>query len=119
MNHLSLKPQWSDKEYRDAYLDASIEQGIAWQIRINRQLRGLTEDEFADLLKIEKPELAKLENPEEGTYNLEDLVRIAKVFDCALEVKFIPYSELARNSLNLSEQVQFAAPYSSEVVEYD
>lgn len=105
------KPEWQDREYREAYLEASSEQGIAWQIRINRQKRGITQEDLAKAMGISLPMMQELEDPEIGEYPLETLVKVAKVFDCALSVKFIPYSELAEDSQNLSEESQYAPPY--------
>lgn len=107
------RPEWRDKEYREAYLEASVEQGIAWQIRINRQKRGITQEDLAKALGITLPMLQELEDPEIGGYSLETLVKVAKVFDCALSVKLIPYSELAEDSHDLSEDAQYAPPYSA------
>lgn len=107
------KPEWQDREYREAYLEASLEQGIAWQIQINRQKRGITQEDLAKALGISLPMLQELEDPEIGEYPLETLIKVAKVFDCALSVKFIPYSELAEDSQNLSEDAQYAPPYTA------
>lgn len=117
VRYLSLKPQWSDREYREAYLEASIEQGIAWQIRINRQKRGLTQKDLAKTLKTRQSAISRLEDPEHGAYNLKTLIEIAKAFDCALSVKYIPYSRLAEESYMLSEEDQFALPYSAQIKE--
>jgi len=117
VKYLSLKPQWSDREYREAYLEASIEQGIAWQIRINRQKRNLTQNELAKVLNTRQSAISRLEDPEHGAYNLKTLIEIAKAFDCALSIKFIPYSRLACESYNLSEDDQFAPSYSAETQE--
>jgi hypothetical protein len=42
------KPAWKDKEYREAYMEASVEQAISWQVKVNRQKRGLTKQQLAD-----------------------------------------------------------------------
>ncbi|MCX5959717.1 MAG: helix-turn-helix transcriptional regulator [Cyanobacteria bacterium] len=117
VRYLSLKPQWCDQEYREAYLEASIEQGIAWQIKINRQKRGLTQRDLANILNTKQSAISRLEDPEHGAYNLKTLVEIAKAFDCALSIKYIPYSRLAEESYLLSEEDQFALPYSAEAQE--
>jgi len=117
VRYLSLKPQWTDREYREAYLEASIEQGIAWQIRINRQKRDLTQRDLANTLNTKQSAISRLEDPEHGAYNLKTLVEIAKAFDCALSIKYIPYSRLAEESYLLSQEDQFALPYSAEVEE--
>lgn len=117
VRYLSLKPQWSDREYREAYLEASIEQGVAWQIRINRQKRNLTQKDLAKALNTRQSAISRLEDPEHGAYNLKTLIDIANAFDCALSIKYIPYSMLAAESYKLSEGDQFAPPYSTEIQE--
>ena len=117
VRYLSLKPQWSDQEYREAYLEASIEQGIAWQIKINRQKRDLTQRDLANMLNTKQSAISRLEDPEHGAYNLKTLIEIGKAFDCALSIKYIPYSRLAEESYFLSEEDQFALPYSTEAKE--
>ncbi len=117
VRYQTLRPRWSDREYREAYLEASIEQGVAWQIRINRQKRNLTQKDLAKALNTGQPAISRLEDPEHGAYNLKTLIEIAKAFDCALSIKYIPYSMLAAESCKLSEDDQFAPPYSTEVQE--
>jgi len=114
---IEKRPKWKDKEYREAYMEAAIEQGVAWQIRINRNLREMTEEDLAVHLGIESSVISELEDPTCGGHSLETLVNIAKAFDCALSVKFISYSQLALDSEKLAETEQFAAPYSMELEE--
>lgn len=114
---LSRRPKWSDREYREAYMEAAIEQGVAWQIRINRLNRRLSQAELARAIGTQQSAISRLEDPEYGRHNLDTLVHIAKAFDCALLVKFVPYSILAADSENLSEDDQYAIPYSQEIGE--
>lgn len=112
---LLSRPQWGDKEYRDAYMQAAVEQGVAWQIKINRQHRHMSQKALAVALGTQQSAVSRLEDPDYGCHSLETLLDVAKVFDCALSVKFVPYSELAIDSENLSEADQYAAPYTSEI----
>jgi transcriptional regulator with XRE-family HTH domain len=95
-------------------MEAAIEQGIAWQIRINRKKRNITQNQLAKKLNTQQSAISRLEDPEYGSHSLDTLVEIAKVFDCALLVKFISYSELAKESENLSESAQYARPYDED-----
>jgi hypothetical protein len=36
---LASKRTWHDREFREAYAEAAVEQGIAWQVRVNRESR--------------------------------------------------------------------------------
>jgi transcriptional regulator with XRE-family HTH domain len=114
---LKCKPKWRDREYREGYMEASVEQGIAWQIRINRTLRHMTQANLAQKIGSKPNGISRLEDPEYGAHSLETLKQIAKAFDCALLVKFISYGELANESEHLSETDQFAVSYELETEE--
>jgi len=117
---LVKRPKWQDKEYRDAYLEASIEQGIAWQIRTNRCRRGITQNDLAKEIGTKQSAISRLEDPTYGAHSLETLIEIAKSFDCALSVKFISFSHLAYESEKLSESDLYAATFTEEMKEiYD
>jgi transcriptional regulator with XRE-family HTH domain len=47
--------------------------------------------------------ISQWENPDYGRYNITSLRQLATAFDVALLVKFIPFSELITDMLNLSE----------------
>lgn len=119
MSPLARYPAWQDSEYRKAYLTASIEQGLAWQIRANRKARGLSQEDLAKFLGTQQSAVSRLEDPEYGAHSLDTLISIANVFDCALSVRFIPYSALARESEDLSPEALFAAPFSGEATKLE
>lgn len=108
------KSSWVNKEHREGYLEASVEQGIAWQIRINREGRGLTQGELAKRLGTQQSAISRLEDVDYGGYRLETLLELANAFDCALQVRFVPFSNLAIHSQKLSQHELFAVPFSDE-----
>lgn len=114
---LIKRPKWRDKEYRDAYMEASIEQGIAWQIQINRKFRGLSQTDLAKAIGTRQSAISRLEDPAYGAQSLDTLVNIAKSFDCALSVKFVSFSHLAYESEKLGESDQYAATFMEEMSE--
>lgn len=111
---LATRPEWADMEYRQAYLVASIEQGIAWQIKVNRQKRGLSQEELGELIGTTQSGVSRLEDPEYGNHSLESLVKLAHAFDCALSIKFVSYSRLAAESEDLSAEALYAKSFSDE-----
>ena len=111
---LDRRPDWKDREYREAYMEAAVEQGVAWQIRINRQKRGLSQKSLASVIGTQQSAVSRLEDPEYGGHSLETLVQVAKAFDCALAVKFISYSQLASEAERLTEGEQYACPFYLE-----
>ena len=116
VNPLSKYPKWGDAEYRRAYLLASIEQGIAWQIKTNRTARALSQADLADALGVEQSAVSQLEDPAYGGHTVDTLIKLAEAFDCALSLKFVPFSALARDGRDLSPQALYAAPYSEEIL---
>ncbi len=111
---LEQKKKWRDPEYRHAYMDAAVEQGVAWQIKINREYRNLTQKQLARDIGSKQPCISRAEDPSYGRHNLETLTKIAHAFDCALQVKFIPYSQLAKESNDLSPAALYAKSYTEE-----
>lgn len=112
---LGKRERWQDREYREAYMEAAIEQGVAWQIQINRKFRSMSQKDLAVAIGTQQSSISRFEDPEYGAHSLDSLKEIAKAFDCALQVKFISYSDLAREGENLSETDQYAVPYSLDV----
>lgn len=112
-----LPEEWEDKEYREAYMEAPVEQGVSWKIRINREERGLSQADLAELIHHTPLSISRMEDSEGYKHNLPMLIRLARAFDCALLVKFVPYSKLAEESKDLSPTALFAAPYAKERAE--
>jgi ribosome-binding protein aMBF1 (putative translation factor) len=112
---LEKRRKWRNQEYRQAYMTAAIEQGVAWQIKINREKRNLSQGELAQKIKSKQSAISRAEDPSYGRHRLETLVKIANAFDCALQVKFIPYSTLARESEDLSPENLYAKSYTEEL----
>lgn len=108
--------EWFDPEYRRAYMQAAIEQGVAWQIRVNREERRWTQRDLADRLSTRQSAVSRLENPQAPGITLTTLIKVAHAFDCALVVKFVPYSELARDAEDMSPNRLYAASFQDEFV---
>ncbi len=112
---LEQRVEWAEKEYRHAYLEESIEQGIAWQIKLNRKARGWSQAELAKMIGTQQSAISRLEDPCYGGHSLETLTSIAHAFDCALMVKLISYGQLAVESERLGELDQIAMSYEDEI----
>ena len=92
-----------DKEYRDSYVLSNIYNGIATQIKALREQKEWTQKELgehADNMKQER--VSVLENPNNSSVTINTLQRLASAFDVALMIRFVPFSDLAKWSLNLS-----------------
>ncbi|WP_216844720.1 helix-turn-helix transcriptional regulator [Rhodanobacter sp. L36] len=115
LDDLREKTSWIDREYREAYAVAAVEQGIAWQIRINRERRGLRQSDLAKKIGTNQAGVSRIEDPEYGRHSIPQLLKLAQAFDCALIVKLAPYSCLARESNSLSADELYAASFDEEI----
>uniref|UniRef100_UPI003F504A12 helix-turn-helix domain-containing protein n=1 Tax=Caballeronia sp. LjRoot34 TaxID=3342325 RepID=UPI003F504A12 len=111
---LKSRPEWAEKEFRQGYMEASIEEGLAWQIRANREHRGVTQQALGEAIGTSQAGISRFEDPEYGKHSLDTLVKIANAFDCALSVRFVPYSQLALESEDLSPEALYATPFEVE-----
>ena len=113
-----LTTEFAEKEYRDAYVEGNIAEGVAQQIRINREARNWTQQEFAGRLGDKKQShVSRLEDPNYGRYSIRTLLDVAKTFDCALEVRFRGFSKFLENHRDLSPTALTASPYDQDVEE--
>lgn len=91
-----------DKEYRDAFVASHIKNGIPFQIRTLREQIPYTQEQLAQVAGKQQAAICRLENPHYGNFTLATLKELASVFDVALVVKFVPFSELVEWDLKLS-----------------
>lgn len=112
---ISLRQDWLDEEYREAYLEASIEQNIAWQIKFNRQSRNLDQRQLAELTGTQQSAISRIEDPSYGRLNLKSIVKIAHAFKCALTIKLIPYSELAEQTQSFNKESLIVKSFEEEI----
>jgi transcriptional regulator with XRE-family HTH domain len=93
-----------DKEYRDAFVAAQIDTGLPFQIRNSREARGWSQRELAERAGMTQEAVSRLESLSYGRFSLSTLKRLASAFDVALEVKFVPFSQLADRAANVLPQ---------------
>lgn len=111
---MEFRHDWLDTEERQAYMEATVEQDIAWQIKVNRVKRGLTQQQLAQAIGSRQSAVARLEDAEYGRASIPTLIKVAHAFDCALIVRLISYSELAALAEDTSEEALFAKPFHME-----
>lgn len=112
---LLSKPKWLDVEYRHGYMESAAHQTIAWQIKCNRKARQLTLDALSEKTAIPLSILIDFEDPNFEGRDIENLVKIANSFDCALSVEFISYSQLAYKSHQLTPAEMSICSFQEEI----
>ena len=83
-----------DRAYRDAYVRSQITTALPFQLRALRKARGWTQEQLAELSGMAQSRFPSLEKPTGKMPDLDTLCRIAAVYDIALQVRFLPFSEL-------------------------
>jgi transcriptional regulator with XRE-family HTH domain len=92
----------ASKKYRDAFVASRIAQTIAFQARLLRQRKDLSQADLAKELGTSQNAISRLENPKYGKPSISTLRKIAAFFDVGLVVRFAPLSEIVDWTTNLS-----------------
>ena len=90
----------SNKESRDAFVDAEISTTVSFQIREMRKARDWTQEELANRIGSDQPTISKFEDPDYATFAITSLKRLASAFDVALAVRFVPFSQLVDDTVS-------------------
>ena len=105
----------ANKEYREALAIEHVNTTLAIQIRKVRENHQWKQSELADLLGKHQETISQWENPDYGRHSIMTLKALAAIFDVALLVKFIPFSELVEDMVNLSETRLSPPSFSEEL----
>ena len=114
-NDLGIASELRDKEFRDQFFRTERELDIPAQLRALRKLRGLNQDELAEMIGTKQSGISRLERSSHGKWNLETLVKIAEALDARLAVLIEPYEAVVpRYRAAAIEQGQSAATAQTE-----
>ena len=91
------------KEYREALAIEHVNTTLAIQIRMMRENHQWKQSDLAGRLRKHQETVSQWENPDYGRHSMTTLKALAAAFDVALLAKFIPFSELVQDMVNLSE----------------
>ena len=106
---------WFDEEFRQAYMEATVHQDIAWQLKINRENRNITQAQLAKIIGTKQSAISRIEDSEYEGRTIPTLMKIAHAFGCALRVKLIPYSALSKEVKNTSEESFSVQSFEEEI----
>jgi transcriptional regulator with XRE-family HTH domain len=84
------------KNARAQFVSSQLDKFIAFQIRALRDQEGMSQTELAEALQTSQTAVHRFESPNKGRPTITTLKKIAAVFDVGLEVRFVPFSKLAR-----------------------
>jgi transcriptional regulator with XRE-family HTH domain len=78
---------------RAQFVESHINKGLAYQLRAMREARRWSQEEVAAKVGMPQTAISRLESTRYGKPTITTLKRIAKVYDVALEVRFVPFSK--------------------------
>jgi transcriptional regulator with XRE-family HTH domain len=104
-----------DKEYRDAFVVASINIGVPAQIRTLRKQRQWSQEKLAEEAMMQQEGISRIEDPDRGSVNLKTLLKLAAAFNVGLIVRFVPFSEMINWKLNLSLDAMEVKSFDQEI----
>jgi transcriptional regulator with XRE-family HTH domain len=111
----NMSDEFESKEYRDAFVEANIHTGIAFQIRALRKKAEWSQSELGEKCGGKAQNvISRLEDPDYGKFSLSTLLALAKAFDVALLVKFVPFCTLRASLGNLSEEALAVPNFTEE-----
>lgn len=105
-----------DKEYRDSFVASQISNTIAAQIFSLREEHGWKQAEVAARAGMKQSRISDLEDPNYENYETRTLVKLASAFDVGLVIRFVPFSELAKWSANLSPRDFLPMEFSKDAI---
>ena len=94
----------NSREYRSSYALALLKRSVAFQIKTLRKKHCGSQAELALAAGITQGVVSRAEDQDYGNLTLNTVGRIAGGLDIAFVGRFVPFSELAKFSLNLSEE---------------
>lgn len=100
----ALLQNLKNKRFRDAFVSARVDAGLAFQTRSLRQKKGWSQVDLARRLDTSQNAICRLESPNYGKASISTLKKVASVFDVALVVRYVRFSALVNDALNLSTE---------------
>lgn len=113
----NLKKRFEDKEFRSAYVADFVRSGVAYQVRDMREAREWSQKCLASKAETTQSVISRSENPEYGRFNVSTLLDLARAFDVALVIKFVPFRELFEIASDFSKSAMNVASFSTADLE--
>lgn len=119
MTNLKLLKRLKDHDFRRAFAEEAVDVGVPIQIREMRRARGWTQKRLGEVANLAQEAVARAESMSYGRFTLATLKNLAAAFDCALIVRFAPFSELLNWKYQIEEATVTPADYATDLVLHD
>jgi transcriptional regulator with XRE-family HTH domain len=112
---LAVLRSLQDPDYRRDWVREHVAVGLAFQLRALRADREWTQTEVGERSEMKQEMLSQWENPNYGKYTLSTLQRLASAYDVGLLVRFVPFSEMADWTVDLTPDRLAPPKYSDDL----
>ena len=86
---------------RAQFVESHINKGIAYQLRAMREAREWSQEQLAIQVGMPQTAISRLESSSYGKPTITTLKRMARVYDVALDVRFVPFSKFLNRILGI------------------
>lgn len=104
------------KKYREEFVFSLFKRMVPFQIQGLRKQRGWSQQILAKNANLTQGVISRAEDPDYGNLTINTICRIAGGFDVAFIGKFVPFSELDKWYVGLSEQAIEVPSFEEENV---
>jgi transcriptional regulator with XRE-family HTH domain len=92
------------KSYRDKFVFSLFKRMVPFQIQALRKQRNWSQQELAKNANLTQGVISRAEDPDYGNLTINTICRISNGLDVAFIGKFVPFSDLDKWYVNLSEK---------------
>lgn len=108
----NLKNRFENKEFRSAYVADFARSSVAYQVRDIREAREWSQKDLAVKAETTQSAISRMENPEYGRFSVSTLLDLARAFDVALLIRFVPFRDLFETASDFSKSAMNVASFS-------
>lgn len=111
-----LIEEFQDKEYRHEYTESFFDTLIATQLRAFRNREGWTQKELGEKADTTQSGISEFENSDYSRWSVATLRRLARIFDVALEVRFIGFGKALREIQSFGPETVWVSSFKNDRV---
>jgi len=104
----------NSKKYRESFVLSLFKRTVPFQIKALRKQRGWSQEELARRSQITQGVVSRTEDQDYGNLTVNTICRVAAGFDVAFIGKFVPFTELDRWFINLTEKTAQVSSFEEE-----
>ncbi len=112
--HTTWKKMRKSRRYREHFMSATAKRAFAFQLQAIMQKRKLSQDRLAEMCGLTQGVISRAADPEYGKLTVATKTKIAAGLDMAYLGTLVPFSDLEKWFLGLSEEAVQVATFEEE-----